>query len=265
MSTDYLWPHLRDLPYFRALLRAVEARLMEGLDLPRPVLDIGSGDGHFSSVAFPQGLEVGVDPDLAITREAQRRGIYRLLLVADGARLPLASRSFASAVSNSVLEHVAALPQVLAEIARVLKPGAPFVFTVPNPGYRDMLSVPTLLRRLGLARLGGAYQEWFMGMSRTVNLMDEAQWAGLLQETGFELVRSQRYFSPAALHVLEWGHYFGAPCLLPRRLLGRWIVAPYRWNLWLTERWLRRYYLEPPDERGTYTFFLARRRAAGAA
>jgi len=42
MARDYLWPQLQDLPYFRALLRAVEARLLQQVDLPDPVLDIGS-------------------------------------------------------------------------------------------------------------------------------------------------------------------------------------------------------------------------------
>ena len=59
---DYLWLHLRDLPYFRALMRAVEASFYAHLDLPRPILDVGSGDGHFASVAFDQPFDVGIDP-----------------------------------------------------------------------------------------------------------------------------------------------------------------------------------------------------------
>ncbi len=232
---------------------------MQGVSLPSPVLDIGSGDGHFASVTFDRPLDVGVDPAMAPTLEAKGRGTYRLLLLADGARLPLAAGSFASALSNSVLEHVDHLPQVLAEIARVLEPGAPFAFTVPNPGYRSQLSLPAALRRMGLGGLARAYEDWFMRMSRTKNLLDESGWRRLLEGAGFELERSQRYFSPAALRALEWGHYFGAPCLLPRWLFGKWILVPTRWNLWLTERLVRRYYLESPDDAGTYTFYLARR------
>ena len=51
---DFLWRHLKDLPAFRALLRSVEARFYQDLlPLEEPVLDVGGGDGHFSSVARP--------------------------------------------------------------------------------------------------------------------------------------------------------------------------------------------------------------------
>ena len=49
---DYLWLHLRDLPYFRAMLRAVEAQFYQEFELPAPTLDVGCGDGHFATIAF---------------------------------------------------------------------------------------------------------------------------------------------------------------------------------------------------------------------
>ena len=260
MAGDYLWPQLQDLPYFRGLLRAVEARLLQQFNLPAPVLDVGSGDGHFVSKAFDQLIDIGIDPALNLLREAKNRGAYRLLLQADGARMPCAAGSFASAMSNSVLEHVDHLEALLSEIGRVLQPNAPFVFTVPNPRYRTQLSVPRYLRRLGMKRLATAYQDWFMWVSRTKNLLHEDGWTSLLEQAGFEVERTQRYFSPNALRCLEWGHYFGAPCLLPRLVAGRWILAPKRWNLWLTDRLVRRYYDELPSAEGTYTLFLAHKR-----
>ena len=257
MTRDFLWLHLRDLPYFRATLRAVEARLMQEVELSAPVLDLGSGDGHFASVTFERPLDVGIDPEARATQEALRRKGHRLLALANGARLPHPSGFFASAISNSVLEHVDGLDEVLAEVGRVLRPGAPFAFTVPNTGYSRELSLPKQLSRLGLRSLGDAYDAWFMRMSRTKNLFDEDEWLRRLAQAGFIIQRTQRYFSPAALRMLEWGHYFGGPCLLPRVLTGRWILAPTRWNLWLTERLVRRYYHEPLSDDGTYTFYVA--------
>ncbi len=264
MTPDLLWLNIRALPYFRGLLRAVEGRLLQQVDLPSPLLDIGCGDGHFGAVTFPGGVDVGLDPDRRSLSEAARRGCYRLLLLADGARIPAREGAFASAVSNSVLEHITAVDKVLAEVARVLRPGAPFVFTVPNPAYRDLLSIPARLRACGLAPLARRYVSWFMTITRTVNLLDEEGWTRRLEQAGFHVERSLRYFSPAALRVLEWGHYFGAPCLLPRRLFGRWILVPARWNLWLTDRLIRRYYDEPPASDGICTLFIARRNGNGA-
>lgn len=40
-ETDYLWRNISELPYFRGLLRAVEARTYRDIPLPGPVLDLG--------------------------------------------------------------------------------------------------------------------------------------------------------------------------------------------------------------------------------
>ena len=182
---DFLWPQISALPYFRGMLRAVEARLMHDVPLPPLVLDIGCGDGHFASVTYEQKIDVGIDPDHASLREAKGRGAYHLLVQASGDQLPFAEASFASSISNSVLEHVSNLAGVLAEIGRVLKPGGPFAITVPNPGYRSELSLPRLLSRVRLDRLSRGYRNWFMRMSRTWNLFDEAGWELLFEGAGF--------------------------------------------------------------------------------
>ena len=75
---DFLFLHLRDLPYFRALLRAVEAQFYQSIDLPAPVLDLGSGDGHFASLTFDRRLDAGLDPWMDSLRESRGRGVYRL-------------------------------------------------------------------------------------------------------------------------------------------------------------------------------------------
>lgn len=259
MKKDYLWLNLRELPYFRATLRSVEARLMSEVELPGPILDVGSGDGHFASVTYDHRLDIGIDPAIRPLLEARQRAAYRLLIQADGVRLPFGTASFGSAISNSVLEHIPPLDPVLAEVGRVLKPGAPFAFTVPNPGYRTELSLPRFLSRIGLRSLARRYEDWFMWMSRTKNLLYEQGWKEKLAAAGFVIERTLRYFSPSALHSLEWGHYFGVPCFLPRLMTGRWILAPQKWNLALTDRVVRKYYLEGPLEVGTYSFYLARR------
>jgi hypothetical protein len=47
--------------------------------------------------------------------------------------------------------------------------------------------------------------------------------------------------------------------LAANALTGRWLVAPTRWNLRLTEALLRPYYEEPPGAEGAYLFFSARK------
>ena len=74
-----LWRHISSLPYFRALLRSVEDRFYQDIQLPEPIFDLGSGDGHFASVAFDKKIDVGMDPWVIPTMEARRRNTYQLL------------------------------------------------------------------------------------------------------------------------------------------------------------------------------------------
>ncbi len=257
---DFLWPQLKSLPFFRALLRSVEASYYQDLDLPEPVLDLGSGDGHFASLTFDFQINVGLDPWWEPLVESQRYPYaYDGLVQADGAEMPFPDGYFASALSNSVLEHIPHIDDVLVETSRVLRPGAPFLFCCPNPGYYQQLSVHAFLRTIGMNRLARRYQDWFMNMSRTEHADPVEVWQARLERAGFSLERWWHYFSPQSLHVLEWGHYLGAPSLLPKKLLNRWMIAPSRWNLWLTEKMVRPYAETEPRPDGTYTFFIARK------
>lgn len=258
-ENPYLWPMLRSLPYFRALLRAVEASFYEGYVLEGPVLDLGCGDGHFASVVFERPIEVGIDPWLPSLRQARDHGAYSSLAQAQGAQMPFPDDHFASAISNSVLEHIPDLQPVLDETARVLRPGGLFLFCVPNHRWPEHLSIAATFRRLGLKRLANIYTRLFTRISRHKNMFSPDEWRAHLEAAGFELVEWWHYFPPEALHALEWGHYFGLPSLLTRWLTGRWVLAPAGWNLGLTARTLCRYARPARDPQGTYSWYVARR------
>jgi len=250
---------LRELPAFRALLRAVEARFYADLPMSRPILDLGCGDGHFASVAFQSGLDVGLDPWWGPLQETRARGVYRNLIYADGACQPFPDAYFATIVSNSVLEHIPDVTPVLREVARVLKPGGYFYFCVPGPNFRKFLSVARLLDVLRLRGLAEAYRRLFDRISRHYYYDTPEAWAERLSSAGLTLSRWWTYFSPGALAALEWGHPLGLPSVLVKKLTGRWLLAPTRWNLALTEALLRRFYEEPLPEEGAYLFFIAQK------
>ncbi len=257
---DYLTPHLRDLPYFRALLRAVEARFYEDISLPGPVLDLGCGDGHFASLAFQEPLEMGLDPWWGPIQEAGTRSSYQDLVCAEGDHMPYPSDYFSSAVSNSVLEHIPDLDPVIKETARVLKPGAPFIFCVPNHRFLSTLSISNGLDKIKLRGLADLYRGFFNRISRHYNCDSYETWKERLKKFGFMIEDSWDYFPPDALHVLEWGHYFGVPSWVAKLIFGCWILAPTRWNLFLADRLVRPHYeSDPRSQDGVYSFYIARR------
>ena len=260
MTKDYLWLHIRSLPYFRSLLRAVEARFYQNIELPSPTLDLGCGDGHFATVAFERQIEIGLDPSSAPIREAASLGGYKYLIQANGDSMPFPGGYFSSAISNSVLEHIPQIDDVLAETWRVLRPDAPFIFCVPNDRLLPTLSIARLLDKARLHSFADAYRSFFNTISRHHHSDSAEVWGERLQRAGFSIDRWWHYFSPAATAVMEWGHYFGLPSLVCRKLTGRWILSPTRWNLGLTDFMIRPYYEEDPlREDGTYTFYIARR------
>ncbi|HET6846397.1 MAG TPA: methyltransferase domain-containing protein [Anaerolineales bacterium] len=262
-ADDLLFRHVRDLPYFRGLLRAVESRFYQDLELKQPVYDLGCGDGHFAWITFPKPIDVGLDPWHGPIHEAGRRGHYGGLVEGNAAQTPFADAHFASAFSNSVLEHIPRVQIVLNETARILEPGALFVFCVPNENFTQFLSVARGLDRLGLHGAAEAYRRFFNRISRHSHCDAPAVWETRLRIAGFEIEEHWDYFSPEALATLEWGHYFGLPALICKALFGRWIIAPWMFSLWPTLALVRRYFNESiPQKQGAYTFYVTRRTAA---
>lgn len=254
-----LWRHLSSLPYFRGFLRAVEDRFYQDLTLIAPVLDLGSGDGHFASVAFEEKLDVGLDPWRAPMKEARQRDTYRLNVLGDGSNIPFANNSFKTVNATSVLEHIAEIDIVLNEVARVLETDGLFVFCVPNHRFPEMLWGRHFFETLGLNQWGEAYSRLFNRISRHAHTDAPVVWQSRLERAGFILLETWDYFPPAALHVLEWGHPLGLPSLISKKLFGRWVLIPRRWARAIPWTLTRKYMNAPKSAQGVYSFFVARK------
>ena len=259
---DYLWNNISELPYFRGVLRAVEARTYEDFDLPRPMFDLGCGDGQFvTTTAFEEPVDVGLDPWTGPVHLAGIAGGHKLVIQGNGDKIPFPDNTFASAMSNSVLEHIPELDPVLVEMARILKPGAPFVFCVPNHNFLKNLSVSNFLDKIGLRFLGNAYRNFFNWISRHYHCDSPEVWVERLEKAGFEIERYWHYFSPRALHVLEWGHYFGLPTVFNHFVFKSWILVPQRWNFSIIYPLLKSVYEEEVEQpKGSYSFYVVRKK-----
>ncbi len=260
-SDDLLWQQLKRVPAFRALLRSVEARFYHAVDFPQPILDVGCGDGHFAGVTFDHPITAGIDPWWNPLKKAQESQVYELPLQAMGNYLPYADHTFASAFSNSVLEHIPDIQPVLNEVGRVMQPGAPFVITVPSNYFSEFLGGAGFFDRLGLDGVGDSYRKAFNRISRHAHTDPPEIWAERLALAGFTIERWQYYFSKEALRTLELGHAQGVPSAVLHALTGHWILGPWKSNLRRTEQWVRPYYEEEFPQQGAYLFFLARKTA----
>lgn len=128
-----------DEPIFDASLRTVEtmAAMVPSLGPGARVLDIGAGYGgaarrlasaHGCSVVALNLSEVENERDREMNRE---QGLDHLIDVVDGSfeSLPFDAASFEVVWSQDAILHSGERARVIAEVARVLKPGGHFVFT----------------------------------------------------------------------------------------------------------------------------------------
>lgn len=173
---DLLWRQLKSIPAFRAILRAVEARFYFGVELPGPTLDVGCGDGHFSQMVFQRKIEAGIDPWWNPLTKGQKSGMYDLALQAMGDKLPFPDGHFASAFSNSVLEHIPDIQPVLNETNRVMQMNGRFLITMPSHHFTQNLGGATFLARLGLPGLADAYRRFFNRIARHAHTDSAEVW-----------------------------------------------------------------------------------------
>ena len=123
-----------------------------------------------------------------------------------------------------------------------------------------MLSLGKFFDKIWLNSLARIYRDFFQRITRHYHSDPPSVWISRLSDAGFQVERWWHYFSPDALSVLEWGHYFGLPSWITKLLTRRWILMPTAWNLSLTRRLVQPYYDEPSrQERGAYTFYITRR------
>jgi 2-polyprenyl-6-hydroxyphenyl methylase / 3-demethylubiquinone-9 3-methyltransferase len=130
----------------RILVEELRVELV-GLD----VLDIGCGGGLLAEEFARLGCVVtGVDPSevsLAAARShAAGQGLAIAYQLALGESLPFVDESFDVVYCCDVLEHVDELRRVIAETARVLRPGGTYLYDTINRTLRSRLIVIKLLQ-----------------------------------------------------------------------------------------------------------------------
>ena len=110
------------------------AFLLEHVRAGDRVLDLGCGDGAFAAALVQAGATVtGVDVAAEAVRRARERAPQaQIERVAEGAALPLAEDAFDVVWAGEVLEHVADVVGLLAEVRRVLRWGGTLLVTTPN-------------------------------------------------------------------------------------------------------------------------------------
>ena len=116
----------------------------------RHILDIGCGTGLTGKALLECGDWVlhGLDVSREMLDQADEKGIYDELILADlNKPLAIADHTYAGAISSGTFTHGHVRADALCEISRVLRPGAPFAFTVHSE-FWDKSGFPETLDHL---------------------------------------------------------------------------------------------------------------------
>lgn len=252
-----------------ALWRAIELRLLSRLQFDEPILDLGCGEGMFARLLLGEGLDLtGIDLDPAVLAQAADRGAYRRVLKADATQLPFPDGSFGSILSNCVLEHIPDDEAVIAEMARVLRPGGMVAITVPGPQLKDCLYTSNALRARGESQKADAYLDEFDRKLAHFHYRTADEWNGIFTAAGLKVDRIEPYLPAAVVSLWDrLDNYLMQPVVnvTSHKKLAFVILTPMAIRNWLTYRFLRKYYLmavAPGAPHGGW--LITARRPAGA-
>jgi len=110
------------------------------------VLEIGCGRGHLTQALRTEGMDVtGVDVNPHVVGEGVTDGLYAM--PAHALRLP--DDAYDLVISFHMVEHVQNVDAVLAEMARVTRPGGRLLLVYPAEPVRGTFSVPASVAMFG--------------------------------------------------------------------------------------------------------------------
>jgi SAM-dependent methyltransferase len=179
LVSTYSWPS-------QAFWRYFELKQLRGLRVDRPILEIGCGDGKFSSLVFPE-IDEGIDLNAHSVARARTGHLYKRLRCADARNLEPGCRGFATVYANCVMEHIPDLPKVLRGCYQALCAGGHLIITVPllEMNHHLAFSFP-------------AYARMRQRQLAHYNLLSAGEWRSRLGEAGFGAVEFTPYLGSRA-------------------------------------------------------------------
>lgn len=138
---------------YSPFIKGYELYLFSGCDLKEPVLEIGIGDGHFSSNLF-KGKDVrltyGADLIYETLKSARRYGHCDNFLMMDAFEIPFPDNSLNTVIMNNLMHHLPDRDRALKELLRVLKPRGKLIFTDNTIGWGTFTWEQRLLHKVKL-------------------------------------------------------------------------------------------------------------------
>lgn len=165
--------------------------LIAGFDIQADdlVLDLGCGEGGASLFCARRGATVFyADMEAEKLHQARKKineidGAKGAPLLCDGGRLPLADNALSKIIAMEILEHTENPQAVLDELARVGRPGALYLLTVPHPDAEKLQQ--------------GIAPDAFFRWPNHIKIFSEEEFESMVANAGLKI-----------MHTGGWGFYW---------------------------------------------------------
>jgi len=226
---DYLKAYLKNAPVCLALMRAIECRIMEKVPFCHPILDIGCGDGLFTSILFKNRdfVDCAIDISDSEVDLCYKKGVHREIKVASAEDIPYQDKSFNFVMANDLMAHARNPENILAETWRVLGDGGLFCFTVPTllPKFHSNLFTE-FIKKYANWNILNFFNHNISAYFRMNSIYNFRKWDIMLKDSGFKVVHHKKYASLTAIAVQLMTSFYMCEAVAYKKALGRYIPFP---------------------------------------
>ena len=214
-------------PLALAFERIIECRILSKKKIVHPVLDIGCGDGLFAKILFSGKVDTGIDPNNKELERAKKLNAYNELMKSVGSKIAKPNSSYNTIISNSVLEHIYDIEDVLRECHRLLKPNGSFFITVPSDKFDKYTVISQALLLFGMKKYQENYQKWFNKFWVHYHFYNKKKWKELVEKSGFQVIEIFTYAPKRVCMMNSFLVLFSVPEYITKKLFNRWTIFPF--------------------------------------
>lgn len=189
---------------YSPLIKAYELKFFRDCKLDTPVLEIGMGDGYFSSLLFKSKgmkLSIGADFMYDVVKIAREYGHCERVIIMDALEIPLPDNSIGTILMNNLMHHLPNRTLALRELLRVLKKGGRLIFTDNIIGWGIYTWEQVLLRKISLDSLAKGILDFKLRFFIQNLLVDEYFYEKKSKDLDFKIIKKVGFISKASMYI----------------------------------------------------------------
>lgn len=189
---------------YSPLIKGMELDFYNSCNFIEPVVEIGIGDGFFSTLITRYNntiLTYGADLIYETLKSATKYNLFKNYLILDALEIPLPDNSIGTVVMNNLIHHLPNRTLMLKEALRVLKPGGKFIFTDNTMGWGVFTWEQILLKRLHLYSLAEKVLKFKLTLFAQRLLVDKDYYEKKSNELNFKILKKINCVSKTSMYL----------------------------------------------------------------